>query len=68
MHTLDLTAPDISCDHCKTAIERDLGGAPGIRRVVVDIATKAVAVDFDEEQTDEEQIRSTLADIGYPTS
>jgi len=68
MHTIDLTAPDISCEHCKIAIERDLAEAPGVRGVAVDIPTQTVVVDFDEGQTDEERIRSALAEIGYPTS
>jgi copper chaperone len=68
MPTLDLTAPDISCQHCKAAIEHDLGAAPGIRSVAVDIPTKTVVIDFDEQEFDEESIRSTLAEIGYPTS
>jgi copper chaperone CopZ len=68
MPTLDLTAPDISCQHCKASIEHDLGAAPGVRGVAVDIPTKAVVVDFDEHETDEERIRSTLSEIGYPAS
>ena len=66
MSTLDLTAPDISCDHCKAAIEHDLAVAPGVRRVAVDVTTKAVVVAFDEDETDEQRIRSALAEIGYP--
>ena len=64
--TIDLTAQDISCAHCKNSIEHDLGETPGIRNVEVDIDTKAVHVDFDDAQITPEAIRAKLTDIGYP--
>ena len=66
MKTLDVTAPDISCEHCKTAIEHDLAQAPGVRQVAVDINTKAVRVDYDAAQTNEQTLRAMLTEIGYP--
>ncbi len=66
MSTLDLTAPDISCDHCKAAIEHDLADAPGVRHVAVDVASKTVRVDYDDTETDDQALRDTLAEIGYP--
>lgn len=68
MTTLDLTANDISCEHCKHSIESDLGAAPGVRNVDVDIDSKAVHVDYDDAQTDPGAIRSKLEEIGYPTA
>lgn len=68
MNTLDVTAPDISCDHCKRNIEQDLAELPGVGSVVVDVDTKAVHVDYDGAETDEQAIRSKLAEIGYPAS
>jgi len=66
MKTLDVTAPDISCGHCKTTIEHDLAGAPGVRQVAVDIDTKAVRVDYDDAETDDQALRAALTEIGYP--
>lgn len=66
MKTLTLTAPDISCEHCKTSIEHDLTAAPGVRHVAVNIDTKAVRVDYDDAETDDQALRATLTDIGYP--
>ncbi len=68
MNTLDVTAADISCDHCKRHIEQDLAEVPGVRSVLVDVATKAVHVDYDGAETDEAALRSKLDEIGYPAS
>ena len=66
MSTLEITAPDISCEHCKRTIEHDLGETPGVRQVVVDIDTKSVRLDYDDAETGPEALSSKLADIGYP--
>ena len=68
MATIDLHASDISCAHCKANIEGDLGSEPGVRRVVVDVATRQVQIDFDEQATDAADLRAKLAEIGYPTT
>ena len=34
--TIELTAPDISCEKCKANIEGDLADDPGIGQVTVD--------------------------------
>lgn len=68
MSTVKLTAPDISCDHCKRGIERDLAVASGVRHVVVDPEAKTVDIDYDETVTDLQGIRDALAEIGYPVS
>jgi len=66
--TLDVTAPDISCEHCKHNIETDLATACGVSEVSVDVATKAVHVVYDASETSPEEIRSKLEEIGYPAS
>ncbi len=68
MATIDLHAGDISCAHCKASIEGDLGREPGVRRVVVDVAIRQVQIDFDEQATHADVLRTKLAEIGYPTS
>ncbi len=40
-----LSVPDISCDHCKQAIEGSVGAVDGVSKVLVDIAGKSVRVD-----------------------
>jgi copper chaperone CopZ len=66
--TIDLTAPDISCDKCKANIEGDLADQPGIEQVTVDVATRRVRIAYDQAQTSPDQLRAKLADIGYPAA
>jgi copper chaperone len=45
MATRTFSVPGISCDHCKNAIEGEVGQVPGVDRVLVDVPTKVVHVD-----------------------
>ncbi len=38
------SVPSISCDHCKNAIETELGSIDAIQSVTVDVDSKTVAV------------------------
>lgn len=68
MSTVTLTAPDISCAHCKSTIEREVGALPGVQTVAVDIDTKQVDVSYDSEQTSEAAIVAKLDEEGYPVA
>ena len=68
MSTITLTAPDISCDHCKQTVEREVGALSGVRNVSVDVPTKQVSVTFDDTATSRAEIESTLDDAGYPVN
>jgi copper chaperone len=61
-----LTAPDISCDHCKQTIESGMGRARGVRSVEVEVDSRHVGIDYDEEETDEDALRDEMAELGYP--
>ncbi|GAB4249058.1 MAG: copper chaperone CopZ [Thermoleophilia bacterium] len=60
--------PDVSCGHCKAAIEKRLGAMGGIERVHVDVDEKTVDVAFDENMVTEESVKEALADEGYPVA
>lgn len=62
------SVPDVSCQHCKHAVETAVGAMEGIGRVVVDIEHKTVDIDFDETVTPEGAILSTLEEEGYPVA
>ncbi len=59
-HTLSV--PEISCNHCKAAIEGAVGALPGIATVVVDVPAKTVTVDGD---TPLASITAAIVDAGY---
>jgi copper chaperone len=54
--------PEISCDHCKAAIEGEVGKVPGVERVLVDVPGKTVAVDG---AAAEDAIRAAIDEAGY---
>jgi len=58
--------PNISCGHCVSTIEREVGEVPGVRAVRGDAGARKVTVSWDPETTDWVVIEETLADINYP--
>jgi copper ion binding protein len=55
------SVPGISCDHCKHAIETEVGAVAGVSEVVVDIEAKSVRV----EGGDDAAIRAAIDEAGY---
>jgi copper chaperone len=68
METFTVTAPDISCAHCQSTIEREVGSLAGVSSVAVDVATRQVLVRYDPSQVTREAIVERLDDEGYPIS
>ncbi|MDP8955018.1 MAG: cation transporter [Actinomycetota bacterium] len=56
------SVPGISCDHCKRAIEGELGPMAGVERVEVDVATKTVTV---AGPVSDEDVRAAIDEAGY---
>jgi copper chaperone len=54
--------PDISCNHCKRAIEDQVSQVAGVTRVVVTIDTKSVLVEGSAPDAD---IRAAIDEAGY---
>lgn len=63
--TRELTAPAMSCGHCKMTIEKAVRALDGISSVNADPATKKVVVEFDESSTTIDDIRKAIEDAGY---
>ncbi len=66
MQTVTISAPDISCDHCKNAIEKAVGAMDGVSSVNVLVDSKQVVVLFNPEQVSMESITETMDEEGYP--
>jgi copper chaperone len=60
-----LVAPDISCEHCKHAIEGAVGKLVGVSTVQVDIPSKTVHIDYDPQKVSLVKIEEVLDDTGY---
>jgi copper chaperone len=60
--------PDISCAHCKLAIERAVGAVEGVESVEVDVADKSVDVRFDPARTSPTSVAAAIVGAGYEVS
>jgi copper chaperone len=68
METITLTAPDISCVHCQTAIEREVGSLSGVQVCSVDVPTQHVTVQFDPSAVTRQEIVEVMEEEGYPVA
>jgi copper chaperone len=63
MTTISYSVPDISCGHCRMAIEREVSTVAGVAAVEVDLNTKTVTVSG--EPLDEAAIVAAIDEAGY---
>jgi copper chaperone CopZ len=54
--------PDVSCDHCRTAIEAEVGRVPSVEAVAVDLEAKVVTVTG---PADDAAVRAAIDAAGY---
>jgi len=62
MTTRSYDVPDISCGHCKTAIEGEVGALTQVDQVTVDIDARTVTVTGDADDT---TIHAAIEEAGY---
>jgi len=60
--------PDVSCGHCKSAIEGALRPLDGVQTAEVDVDTKTATVDFDDNVIDRNSLVTVIEEEGYPVS
>ena len=58
------TVPDVSCEHCVSAITKELTRIDGVSDVDVDLATKKVTV-TSSDSVPEQQIREGIDEAGF---
>ena len=61
-----LTAPDISCSHCVSAIQGAVGAIDGVSHVEANEATRQDEVAFDPQRVPVDQVVAALAEEDYP--
>ena len=54
--------PDISCGHCKQAIESEVATVDGVTSVLVDVDQRTVTVEGDASQDD---VTAAIREAGY---
>ncbi len=65
MTDITLSVPDISCDHCKNAIEGALNPIEGIAAATVSIPDRKVSVSFDPDSVALDTIVDAIGEQGY---
>lgn len=65
MTNVQLQAPEIHCDHCKTSLEGAVASLSGVSTVEVTISDATINVDFDETLVDIGSIKEAVEDQGY---
>lgn len=62
MTELTYSVPGISCDHCKRAIESEVGAVEGVESVTVDVEHRTVGVSGDAPDA---AVRAAIEEAGY---
>ena len=62
MATQTYGVPGVTCGHCKSAIESEVGQVPGVERVEVDLDAKTVVI---EGTADADAVVAAIAEAGY---
>jgi copper chaperone len=62
---ITLSIPDMSCGHCKAAVERALADVPGTGTIIVDLAAQAATVSG---SPDPAPLLAALHSAGYPAT
>ena len=65
MQPTELSVPDMSCGHCKAAVETALGAVPGVGTVTVDLAARKITV---AGQAAPDALCAALDLAGYPAA
>jgi copper chaperone len=57
--------PDMSCGHCKAAVEGELNKLSGVREANADIERGTVEVTYDEGTVTTEDLKGAIEEAGY---
>jgi copper chaperone len=57
--------PDMSCGHCKAAVEGELNKLSGVKEANADIEKGTVEVSYDEGTVTTEDLKGAIEEAGY---
>ena len=60
-----LNVPDMSCGHCKAAVEGELNKLPGVVRATADVERGTVEVSYDEGVVSTGDLEGAIEEAGY---
>ena len=65
MKTVRLNVQGMTCDHCKSAVEKALTNQDGVRAATVHLQENAAEVQYDETRVSPEQMIAAVGEEGY---
>jgi len=65
MTDVTLAVPDMSCGHCKAAVEGELNKLSGVENSNADFEKGLVEVRYDESQVTTEDLKGAIEEAGY---
>ena len=65
MATTELKVAGMTCGHCAQTVTRALQGVGGVERAQVDLEAGRARVDYDEAQTDVQEMIRVVSEEGY---
>ncbi len=57
--------PDMSCGHCKAAVEGELNGLSGVKKANADVEKGTVEVSYEEGKVTIEDLKDAIEEAGY---
>ena len=60
-----LKVSDMSCGHCKAAVEGELNKLAGVEYSKADVEKGIVEVSYDEDKVSTEQLKDAIEEAGY---
>ena len=60
-----LKVPDMSCGHCKAAVEGELSKLSGVQIANADLQKGTVEVSYDESTVSTEDLKEAIEEAGY---
>jgi copper chaperone len=60
-----LRVPDMSCGHCKAAVEAELSKLSGVKRANADVARGTVEVSYEEGTVATKDLKGAIEEAGY---
>jgi copper chaperone len=55
----------MSCMHCQMRVKKAVETVEGVQRVDVNLQTKQVTVDYEEEKANTEKVKTAIREAGY---
>ena len=65
MTETNLKVPDMSCAHCKAAVEGSLNAIEGVERSNADFEKGVVGISYDESRVKPEDLERAVESAGY---